>query len=141
MKSKNLAILVFAGLMSFCSCDDFFELKRPQETQWTTTATYEQGLSSAYFNIQWSDAGRGFAQYIDFLTSGTASLMDGNTPGLDGEKYFYRSFEEKLGRMTTIWRTYYNVITKCNLALDVDRDGNGNPFNLDMRSDDSCSQL
>ena len=136
MKSKNLAILVFAGLMSFCSCDDFFELKRPQETQWTTTATYEQGLSSAYFNIQWSDAGRGFAQYIDFLTSGTASLMDGNTPGLDGEKYFYRSFEEKLGRMTTIWRTYYNVITKCNLALDVDRDGNGNPFNLDMRSDD-----
>lgn len=136
MKSKYLTILACVGLLNFCSCDDFFELKRPQETQWTTTATYEQGLSSAYVSLQWTDAGRGFPQYIDFLTSGTASLMDGNTPGLDGEKYFYRSFDEKLGRMTTIWRTYYNVITKCNLALDVDRDGNENPFNLDTRSDD-----
>ena len=76
MKSKNLAILVFAGLMSFCSCDDFFELKRPQETQWTTTATYEQGLSSSDFNIQWSDAGRGFAQYIDCLLYTSPSPRD-----------------------------------------------------------------
>ena len=90
MKSKYLTILACVGLLNFCSCDDFFELKRPQETQWTTTATYEQGLSSAYVSLQWTDAGRGFPQYIDFLTSGTASLMDGNTPGLDGEKYFYR---------------------------------------------------
>ena len=51
MKSKYLTILACVGLLNFCSCDDFFELKRPQETQWTTTATYEQGLSSAYVSL------------------------------------------------------------------------------------------
>lgn len=133
---KNLCLITLICACICVSCNDFFELKRPQETQWTTTSTFEQGLSSAYWNMQWGEDGRGFPHYLDFLTSGTASLMQGNTPGLDGERYFYRSFEEKLGRMSNIWKWNYNVITKCNLALDVDRDGEGNPFNLDIAGDD-----
>ncbi len=135
MKSKYLTI-IFSTALTFSSCNDFFEIERPQETQWTTTSTYEQGLSASYVNIQWSEAGRGYSQYIDFLTSGTASLMQGNTPGLDGEKLFYRSFSEKLSRMTGVWKQSYKIVTMSNLALDVDRDGNGNPFNLNVNSDD-----
>ena len=68
MKNIILKSFVFAMLLgSFVSCDDFFEIKRPQETQWTNTATFEQGLNSAYWLIQWGNGlGRDILYYMIF---------------------------------------------------------------------------
>ena len=38
--------------------------------------------------------------------------------------------------MSTVWQTYYKIVTMSNLALDVDKNGNGNPFNLAVNGDD-----
>ena len=131
---NNVILAVFVAAL--CSCENFFENKRPQETQWTTTATFEQGLSTCYWIIQWSDVGRGNQQFLDFCTSGTAAMMKGTTPGLQGDILFYRKFDERIDRNTNNWKDAYRVVTMCNLAIDLDKNGNGNPFNLDTKGDD-----
>ncbi|WP_148476965.1 RagB/SusD family nutrient uptake outer membrane protein [Parabacteroides johnsonii] len=130
-------ILLGTLLFIMSSCDDFFELKRPQETQWTTTSTLEQGLSTAYWNLHWTGGmGRGCPQYFDFITSGSAKLLDGTSVGVSYSQPYYRMFDQKLGESKETWLKGYQIITLANLALDLDRDGNGNPFNLDVKSDD-----
>jgi hypothetical protein len=137
MKSKYLNILIVTALfMSFTACEDFFEIKRPQETQWTTTATYEQGLNAAYRGIQWQDMGRGFPIFYDFVASGTALKTTTGAAGGNGDELYYRKFGERLGQLPNWWVWGYRVITMANLAIDLDKSGNGNPFNLNVNSDD-----
>lgn len=142
MRKKYFSITCLAALLlSLASCDsyfdDFFEIKRPQETQWTTTATFEQGLNKCYYNMQWTFAGgRGWPQFTDFLTSGTAVAIPGNTPGIGGEQLLYRKFTDRLSQFNDVWSGCYNTITLSNLALDLNDRGNGNPFNLAVNGDD-----
>ena len=124
-------------LGSFVSCDDFFEIKRPQETQWTNTATFEQGLNSAYWLIQWGNGlGRGYPIFHDFAASGTARKTVTGAAGLNGDELYYRKFGERLTRLSDIWAQGYQVITLANLALDLDKKWNGNPFNMNINSED-----
>jgi tetratricopeptide (TPR) repeat protein len=137
MKSRLLYIFILTILFaSFISCDDFFEIKRPQETQWTNTATFEQGLNACYRNIHWTDMGRGYPIYYDFIPSGTARKTVTGSAGINGDELYYRKFGERLNQLSGWWRQGYRTITMANLALDLDRDGEGNPFNLDKNGTD-----
>ncbi|GHV47857.1 hypothetical protein FACS1894181_02200 [Bacteroidia bacterium] len=137
MKRKILNIVTLTALfMSSISCEDFFEITRPQETPWTTTATFEQGLNSAYRGIQWTEMGRGYPIFYDFVASGTAIKTTTGSSGLNGDELYYRKFGERLGQLPGWWQWGYRVITMCNLAIDKDKEGNGNPFNLNVASDD-----
>lgn len=129
-------------LLSIAACnkdnEGFFDIKRPQETQWTTTATYDQGLNRCYFLMQWTFAagGRGYSQFQDFLTSGSAMPLPAATPGLGGELLLYRKFEPN-SNQDNIWRDSYNIITMSNLGIDLHENSeDGNPFNLDIKGDD-----
>ncbi|MDR2921569.1 MAG: RagB/SusD family nutrient uptake outer membrane protein [Tannerella sp.] len=133
LKSFILIILIVSSV----SCEDFFEIKRPQETQWTNTATFEQGLNSAYWLIQWGNGlGRGYPMFHDFAASGTARKTVTGAAGINGDEFYYRKFGERLTRLPNIWEQGYQVITLANLALDLDEERNGNPFNLDINGTD-----
>ena len=128
-------VLVTALIVSFGSCEDFFTIDRPQETQWTTTATFEQGLNAAYRQIQWGEIGRGWCLFYDFAPSGTALKTSLGTAGGDGDIFYFRRFGERIG-LNNWWRGGYRTITLANLALDLDRNSDGNPFGLDKNSTD-----
>ncbi len=145
MKNKYFNIpTIIILLLALNSCEDyfdnFFEIERPQETQWTTTATFDQGLNSCYYNAQWTMAagGRGHSQFIDFCSSGTATLLQGAAiGGLREDAVLYRKFSEILGNNTSSWSGSYNIITMCNLAIDLHNNSvDGNPFQLDVNGDD-----
>ena len=44
----NIYVILILGLWS-CDQDEFFEIKRPQEKQWVTTVSFDQGVNSAYW--------------------------------------------------------------------------------------------
>jgi hypothetical protein len=122
--------------MSACNTDRFFEIQRPQEPPWTTTATYEQGLNACYRIMQWAAMGRGWDVWFNWLPSGCAVKTTTGAAGLNGDLVFYRKFGERMSQLTDIWNQSYQVITMSNLALDLDKSGNGNPFGLDVNSQD-----
>ncbi|QGY45625.1 RagB/SusD family nutrient uptake outer membrane protein [Maribellus comscasis] len=136
MKKIYIKILfALAVIMSFSSCEDYFEYERTQESAWTTTLTFESGLSSVYNNVFFqgslSDITSSGYLYIDFLTSGTSVLLEGcNTSAA----IYNRSFSEN--QMDNYWKLGYQVVTLCNLALDLDANGGGNPFGLDITGED-----
>ncbi|MCG6186829.1 RagB/SusD family nutrient uptake outer membrane protein [Maribellus maritimus] len=136
MKKIYIKILfALAVIMSFSSCEDYFEYERTQESAWTTTLTFESGLSSVYNNIHFygwlTDVTNSAFIYTDFLMSGTSVLLEGcNT----GAPLYNRSFSEN--EMDNYWAAGYQIVTMCNLALDQDADGNGNPFGLDVTGSD-----
>lgn len=136
MKNIYTYILILSGVILFPSCGDFFELKRPQETQWTTTSTFEQGLSTCYWNLHWGTNGKGYLQYVDFATSGTARMHEGVSIGVPYNQLYNRSFGDQLGQSRDIWVQGYEIVTLCNLALTLDEEGKGNPFNLIVSEDD-----
>lgn len=138
MKSKYInTLIVIVLLFSLGSCQDFFEIERPQETQWTTTATFDQGLNKCYINAQWTYAGgRGYPQFLDYLLSGVAMLSPGCQVGQRGEEVLNRQFilHDKL---PGVWNGCYNTITLCNLAIEeYENDPNHNPLNLDVSGTD-----
>lgn len=134
---RNIFILLSICLIC-ASCDGFFDLKRPQETAWTSTVTYEKGLNSIYSSLNWGNGSGGmydgmyFYQYRQFLLAGMANYISGP----NGIEYYNRQYDQQITRMSSIWSQYYSWVTMCNLALDLDRDNDGNPFNLDMTSSD-----
>jgi len=136
MKKIYIKILfALALLITFNSCEDYFEYERTQESAWTTTLTYESGLSSVYRNMFFrgnlNDVTNAAFIYTDFLLSGTSVLLEGcNT----GATLYNRSFTEN--EMDAYWTIGYQSVTMCNLALDLDAEGNGNPFGLDVTGDD-----
>ncbi len=130
MKNKYFNILIIVVLLlPLSSCQDFFEIKRPQETQWTTTATYEQGLNKCYINVQWTYAGgKGYPQFLDFLISGIAMTSPGTAVGQQGEQVLNRVFEPN-NIYGDVWNTCYNTIALSNLAIDMYKnDPDGNPL-------------
>lgn len=133
MKRKFFNILTIIGLLlSLGSCrKDFFEIQRPQETQWTTTSTFDQGLNKAYFNAQWTYAGgRGYPQFLDYLLSGVAMLSPGCQVGQQGEQVLNRVFERN-NIYEGVWNGCYNTIAINNLAIDMyENDPEGNPMNV-----------
>jgi len=136
MKSRIVNGLVLILPIFFNSCSDFFEIKRPQETQWTSTATFEQGLNAAYRGIQWTQMGRGYPIYHDFVPSGTARKTVTGAAGLNGDELYYRKFGERLSHLPSWWQEGYKVVTMTNLALDLDKETDGNPFKLDVNGTD-----
>jgi len=142
MKSKYFNILIIIVLLlSFGSCenyiDDFFEIKRPQESQWTTTATFEQGLNKCYINVQWTYAGgKGYPQFLDYLLSGVAMLSPGCAVGQQGEQVLNRVFEPN-NIYESVWNIGYNTIALSNLAIDMyENDPDHNPLHLDVSGED-----
>jgi len=132
---NTLIITITVLLLSSCEnyFDEYFELQRPQETQWTTTATFDQGLNSCYHGMQWSPSGVPFL--IDFCTSGNAMRIPGTNPGMGGALMLSRTFTERI--MDGHWDTYYRIITMSNLAIDLHNNSqDGNPFNLDKSGTD-----
>ena len=138
MKNKYFnIIIVIILLFSLGSCEDFFEIQRPQETQWTTTALLDQGLNKCYANVHWSYAGgRGYPQFLDYLLSGVAMLSPGCQVGQSGEEVLNRDFIEH-DKLSGVWDGCYNTIMLCNLAIqDYEDDPDHNPLGLEVSGDD-----
>lgn len=131
MKKISFNIITLICTVLLISCAESFELDRPQEQQWTSTATFEGGLSTSYWNLEWTP--RGFIEYFDFLLSGSAYLI----PGQNQHPYAYRrDFSQTINESNNYWGPFYQAITLANLAIDLDASTNGNPFNLPVNGDD-----
>jgi len=134
MKKSVLSIIFIIILIILAACSDSaFELKRAQEPQWTSTATLEGGLVSAYKHYEW-DGTRGFPEYYDWIGSGFFRVRQGLTPAQIPA--YYRQYNSYTKECNNWWTSYYQVIGLCNLAIKLDQDGGGNPFQLDKNGDD-----
>lgn len=131
MRKLSYYIVLFICSLGLASCAESFELNRPPEKQWTSTATLEGGLSTCYWNLEWTS--RGFIEYFDFLLSGSAYLI----PGQNQHPYAYRrDFSQTIAESNNYWGPFYQTITLANLAIEQDLATSGNPFNLAVNGDD-----
>ncbi|MEL7589137.1 MAG: RagB/SusD family nutrient uptake outer membrane protein [Prolixibacteraceae bacterium] len=129
---KICAILILG--LAACNQDEFFEIKRPQETQWVNTVTYDQGLASAYALLTYSDPGT--IQMREFITSGTSQLLPETSTGVPWNELYNRLFDQDISSNKNAWRDGYKAITLCNAALQLDEEKGGNPFVLKVDGSD-----
>ena len=128
---KNISIyIVLILLLTSWSCneDKFFEMDRPQETQWTNTTTFDQGLATAYFALNYRT--RGIPQMMDFASSGVSQLLPGTSTGAAWNEMYNRLFNQNHSHTNDMWTNLYNAITISNFALELDQKNAGNPFKL-----------
>ena len=130
---KSIVIILFTGLWA-CDQDEFFEIKRPQETQWVNTVTFDQGLASAYALVAYSDPGG--IQMREFIVSGISQLLPQTSSGIPWNEMYNRLFEQDISTNKNAWRDGYRAITLCNAALQLDEEKAGNPFNLKVDGSD-----
>ena len=131
--SKLTALLCIAVAAS-CNKDKFFEVTRPQEPQWVSTVTFDQGLSAVYYNMIY--AIQASPQMMDYAESGVSQLLPGTTTGAPYNEMYNRLFNQNHGQTDGIWTRCYAAITLCNAAIQLDQDNNGNPFNLAVNGSD-----
>ena len=130
---KSICVILFIGLWS-CNQDEFFEIKRPQETQWVNTVTFDQGLSSAYVAVLYSD--RAGIQMREFIVSGISQLLPQTSSGIPWNEMYNRLFDQDVSTNKSAWIDGYRAITLCNAALQLDEENAGNPFDLDVKGTD-----
>jgi hypothetical protein len=128
-----LAVLLMAGA---CDQDKFFELKRPQETQWVNTTSLDQGLATVYWNMNYSNGFRGTNQMRDFIVSGVSQLLPQTSTGVAWNEMYFRQFDQNVSHNNDLWTFAYASITLCNAAIQLDAEKNGNPFNLKINTTD-----
>ncbi len=138
MKKIILFQLLVMALLSVSSCDQnkFFELQRPQETQWVNTTTFDQGLATVYWNMNYSPGFRGSTQMHDFITSGVSQLLPQTSTGVAWNEMYFRQFDQNVSHNNDLWKYAYASITLCNAAIQLDNEKNENPFNLKVNSTD-----
>lgn len=127
--TNSIYIILFLGLWA-CDQDEFFEIKRPQETQWVSTVTFDQGLSAAYYDVLYVGALPSIVTFMDFATSGVGHLLPETSTGAPWNQLNYRLFDQNFGFTDNIWASYYKAVTMCNLAIQLDEENDGNPFAL-----------
>lgn len=136
---KKLISLYIAALfclltVASCNKDKFFEVKRPQEPQWVSTVTFDQGLAAVYYNMLYAlQAG---PQMMDYAESGISQLLPGTTTGAPYNEMYNRLFTQNHNQTNDMWTGCYAAITLSNEAIALDKDGNGNAFNLAVSSTD-----
>ena len=130
---KSICVILFFGLWA-CNQDEFFEIKRPQETQWVNTVTFDQGLSSAYVSILYND--RASREMREFIVSGMSQLLPQTSSGVPWNEMYNRLFEQDVSTNKGTWINDYKAITLCNAAIQLDEENAGNPFNLNVKSAD-----
>jgi hypothetical protein len=131
--TNSIYIILFLGLWA-CDQDEFFEIKRPQETQWVNTVTYDQGLASAYALVAYS--GPGAIQMREFIVSGTSQLLPETSTGIPWNEMYNRLFDQDVSNNKEAWRDGYRAITLCNAAIQLDNEKDGNPFVLKVDGSD-----
>ncbi len=109
-------------------------MERPQETQWTNTITFDQGLSTAYYDLNYRL--RAIPQMMDFAVSGTAQLLPGTSTGAAWNEMYNRLFSQNHAHTNDMWSALYNAITVCNFAIELDETSEGNAFKLAKNSSD-----
>jgi len=136
MRRYHLYIIALLALLPVSSCkkDKFFEITRPQEPQWVSTVTFDQGLASVYFNILY--ALQASPQMMDFAESGISQLLPGTTTGAPYNEMYNRLFDQNHNLTNDMWSRCYASITLCNQALTLDQERNGNAFNLALTGSD-----
>lgn len=133
---KNILAVVLLTVLFGCDMDDFFELERPQETQWVNTVTFEQGLADAYHSLLYY-TNPGFHEMVDFCATGVSQLLPGTSTGAPWNEMYNRLYSQiEHAHHRNFWRDQYQAITMCNLALELDEEGDGNMFNLDKNDSD-----
>lgn len=130
----KLSALIFLAGVTSCKKDKFFEVTRPQETQWTNTVTFDQGLAAAYFQVIYGL--RGGPQMMDFAESGISQLLPGTSSGAPYNEMYNRLFGQNHNQTNDIWTKCYAAITLANYAIQMDSAKNGNAFNLAVTSND-----
>lgn len=131
----TLMVLLFTGLTS-CNEDEFFKIDRPQETQWTSTVTFDQGLSAAYFSVLYESHAFSIPLMIEFASSGIAHLLPETSTGAPWNEMNYRLFDRNFFATDVLWGAWYKAINMCNLAIALDQSNNGNPFGLKVDGSD-----
>ncbi|WP_257669921.1 RagB/SusD family nutrient uptake outer membrane protein [Parapedobacter tibetensis] len=128
-------ILLIALTVFFSSCKDYFDNPRPQEIQWVNTTTFDQGLTSAYFNLFYKCL-NGRTTFMEFASSGTSQLLPETSTGVPWNEAYNRLFNQNVSLNNDVWQYAYKTITTCNAAIALDESANANPFNLEMNSAD-----
>jgi len=136
MKKIFVFSILVALLLGLQACTNFFELERPQETQWVNTTTFDQGLASAYWNLNYSNGFRGTNQMRDFAVSGVSQLLPQTSTGVAWNEMYFRLFNQNVSHNNDLWKYAYAAITLCNTAIQLDQEKNGNPFSLKTNSSD-----
>lgn len=138
MKKILFYKLVFSLLLiaSACDQDKYFELERPQETQWVNTTSFDQGLATVYWNLNYSNGFRGTNQMRDFITSGVSQLLPQTSTGVAWNEMYFRQFDQNVSHNNDLWKFAYAAITLCNAAIQLDMEKNENPFNLKLNTTD-----
>jgi hypothetical protein len=126
---KTLTIFLISGLLS-CETDDFFEIQRPQETQWVNTVTFDQGLVAAYWDIFYANGGKAYPQMMDFASSGAAQLLPETSTGAPWNEMYFRLFDQTFTMTKDLWMYSYCAINICNLAITLNDKNENNPFLL-----------
>ncbi|MDD4921423.1 MAG: RagB/SusD family nutrient uptake outer membrane protein [Bacteroidales bacterium] len=135
IKIYTFIVFLFTGFMS-CNQDDFFKIDRPQETQWVNTISFEQGLSAVYYDLFYSNNGASVPLMIDYVSSGVAHLLPETNTGAPWNEMTNRLFGQNYSLSDNLWSSRYRAITKCNLAIQLDNEKEGNPFDLKTNSTD-----
>ena len=130
---KSICVILSIGLWS-CDQDEFFEIKRPQETQWVNTITFDQGLASAYALIAYSDPAG--IQMREFIVSGLSQLLPQTSSGIPWNEMYNRLFDQDVSTNRNAWINGYRAITLCNAALQLDEENAENPFSLNVNGTD-----
>ena len=138
MKKNIIFQLLVIVLFSVSSCneDKFFQLDRPQETQWVNTTSFDQGLATVYWNMNYSNGFRGTPQMRDFISSGVSQLLPQTSTGVAWNEMYFRQFDQNVSHNNDLWKYAYASVTLCNAAIQLDTEKNGNPFNLKINTSD-----
>lgn len=134
IRIKILAIVILT--IGFSSCrDKFFNQIRPVEPIASNTRTFEQILTEAYLQTFWSVTS-GLDLCYD-LTVSSAVQVAGPNAGMAMDNQFRHLYSAtEIAQGGGPWTAMYRAIFWCNYGLDLDAKGKGNPFNLDVTSDD-----
>ena len=132
----QLRIVALFCLVVITSCKKgkFFEVTRPQEPQWVSTVTFDQGLATIYYNLLYSL--QASPQMMDFAESGISQLLPGTSTGAPYNEMYNRLFNQNHTQTNDMWTRCYAAITMSNQAITLDNEKNHNPFNLITTSAD-----
>jgi hypothetical protein len=72
----------------------------------------------------------------EFIVSGISQLLPQTSSGVPWNEMYNRLFEQDVSTNKGTWINDYKAITLCNVAIQLDEENAGNPFNLNVNSAD-----
>ena len=123
MKIFKKSCVILIVLLSVCSCEDYFELKRPVPPPWQNAAEMEMSVREGYrqlSNSPWENP-MGSLSLVHFAQSDIAQLLPEAQQGNNySVQYYNRTYATAPSDKEVDWcfKYLYYIITNNNAALD-----------------------